>query len=179
MKLRLVLLLLLCMDLAAIETSDNLFECSKIFQERKSELLVELERIDEQRQALEALKTATDALLLQKEVRLQERENNVSTVLKEISQKEANIKKMLEKNEKLLDEIKTLKMDKTSQTFAKMKAGSAAQILEKMSVEEAAAVMMTLKPKIVGQILAKMEAKKASEISLRIASMSSVETKAQ
>ena len=165
-----VLITFFC-TLQAIETSEHLFECNKVFQERKSELLVELERIDEQRQALDALKTATDELFLQKEARLQERENNVSALLKAITQKEENIKKMLEKNEKLLDEIKTLKMNKTSQMFAKMKAGAAAAILENMSVKEAAAVMMTLKPKTVGQILAKMDSKKASDISLQIAAV--------
>lgn len=40
----------------ALQTSDRLFECTEIFKERKSELLVELERIDEQKQALSALK---------------------------------------------------------------------------------------------------------------------------
>ena len=45
---------------------DKIFECTKIFKERKSELLVELERIDEEKQALEALKTATEELLKKK-----------------------------------------------------------------------------------------------------------------
>ncbi len=161
-------LVALSLPLAAIETSDNLFECSKIFQERKGELLVELERIDEQRQALEALKSATDELLQKREALLESREANVTKTLEVITEKEANIKAMMEKNAQILDEIKNLKMDKTSQTFAKMKAASAAQILENMEIEEAAKVMMTLKPKTVGQILAKMDAAKASQITLML-----------
>ncbi len=170
--MRWVLIGLLTCKLLAIETSENLFECSKIFQERKGELLVELERIDEQRQALEALKIATDELIAKKEAVLEQREDNVSATLQAIEKKEANIKTMLEQNQKALDEIKSLKMDKTSQTFAKMKAGAAAEILSNMSVREAARVMMTLKPKTVGKIFAKMDAKKASEITLAIGAMS-------
>jgi len=47
-------------SLYALETSDKLFECTEIFKARKSELLIELERIDEQKQSLSALKTATE-----------------------------------------------------------------------------------------------------------------------
>ncbi|MDX1294857.1 MAG: hypothetical protein R3302_01230 [Sulfurimonadaceae bacterium] len=75
--------LLLCGQLAAIETSEKLFECTKIFEERKGELLVELERIDEQKQALDALKTASDELLSRKEAALIEKEAQVDVKLKD------------------------------------------------------------------------------------------------
>ena len=65
MKL-LLLFTLLTSTLFSLQTSDRLFECTEIFKERKSELLVELERIDEQKQALSALKVATEELLKQK-----------------------------------------------------------------------------------------------------------------
>ncbi|MCD6432757.1 MAG: PDP protein, partial [Sulfurimonas sp.] len=67
MKLFLISVFLLS-SLGALETSERLFECSEIFKERKGELLVELERIDEQRQALSALKIATEELLRKKEI---------------------------------------------------------------------------------------------------------------
>ena len=60
-------------SLIALETSERLFECTEIFKERKSELLVELERIDEQKQALSALKAATEELLKQKESKLNQK----------------------------------------------------------------------------------------------------------
>ncbi|OYZ57173.1 MAG: PDP protein, partial [Sulfuricurvum sp. 24-42-5] len=43
------------------------YECTKIFESRKNELLIELGRIDEERQSLDALKRATEDLLKKKE----------------------------------------------------------------------------------------------------------------
>lgn len=161
-----VLLYLLFSTVFGLEGQEKLFECTQIFQERKSELLVELERIDEQRQALDALKTATDELLDKKEIALNKKEQEVNAKLDEITQKEASIKAMLEANEKALAEIKALKMDKVSQTYAKMKPGAAAGVLSALEAQEAATILTTLKPKTVGKILSKMDAKKASEITL-------------
>ena len=56
----LFIIFIMLTNLFAIQTSDRLFDCTEIFKERKSELLVELERIDEQKQALNAQKIATD-----------------------------------------------------------------------------------------------------------------------
>jgi len=168
--LRLIVLLIITLtSLMAIQTSDRLFDCTEIFKERKSELLVELERIDEQKQALSALKTATEELLKKKEQRLNQKEEVVDKKLQEITQKENTIKKMLEKNEEVLKETKSIKMDKIAQTFAKMKAGSAANILSDMDAQEAASILSSLKPKTVGKILTKMDPKKASELTLLLA----------
>ena len=150
----------------ALETSDRLFDCTEIFKERKSELLVELERIDEQKQALGALKVATEDLLKKREANLSQKEETVDVKLAEITQKEESVKKMLEKNEAILKDVKNLKMNKIAQTFAKMKAAAAANILSDMPSKEAVGIMHSLKPKTVGQILTKMDAKKASELTL-------------
>jgi flagellar motility protein MotE (MotC chaperone) len=165
MKLFLLTLFILT-SLNAIETNDKLFECTEIFKARKSELLIELERIDEQKQALSALKTATEELLVKRETKLSQEEEVVERKLSEISSKEESVKKMLQKNEEILIETKKIKMDKIAQTFAKMKAGSAANVLSTMDLEEAASILSSLKPKTVGQILTKMDAKKASDITL-------------
>ena len=66
MKIAFILFMLNIFYLNALQTSDRLFDCTEIFKERKSELLVELERIDEQKQALNALKIATEDLLKRK-----------------------------------------------------------------------------------------------------------------
>lgn len=165
MKLFLISVLLLS-SLGALETSERLFECSEIFKERKGELLVELERIDEQRQALSALKIATEELLRKKEINLNQKEEIVDRKLLEITQKENSVKKMLKENEDILKELKDIKMSKIAQTFAKMKAGASAQILSDMNPNEATAILRSLKPKTVGQILTKMDAKKASELTI-------------
>jgi len=150
--------------LFSLQTSDRLFDCTEIFKERKSELLVELERIDEQKQALSALKSATEELLKKKEAKLALEEEQVDEKRAEVLEKEQNIKKMLAKNEAILQELKSTKMSKIAQTFAKMKAASAANILSEMDEGEATAILQSLKPKVVGKILTKMDANKASKL---------------
>ena len=163
MKL-LLLLTFIYSNIFALQTSDRLFECTEIFKERKSELLVELERIDEQKQALSALKTATEELLKQKESQLSLKEDAVNEKLTEATKKEASIKKMLAKNEATLKNLKSTKMSKIAQTFSKMKAASASNILSEMPSHDAITILQALKPKVVGKILTKMDAKKASEL---------------
>ncbi|MFA6192832.1 MAG: PDP protein [Sulfurimonas sp.] len=160
----LLLLIVALSSLFSLQTSEKLFECTEIFKERKSELLVELERIDEQKQALDALKSATEELLKKRETQITQKEESVNNKLTEISQKEESIKSMLTKNETALKEMKDLKMNNISQTFAKMKAASAAAILSDMNATEAITILGSLQPKTVGQILTKMDAKKASEL---------------
>lgn len=166
---QIAIILLFSLSLGALETSDKLFECTEIFKARKSELLIELERIDEQKQALGALKTATEELLAKKEVKLSQDEEAVKKKLAEASSKEESAKKMLEKNEQILKEIKELKMSKTAQAFAKMKSANAAGVLSEMPPEEATAILLSLKPEIVSKILSKMDPKKASALTLLLA----------
>ena len=161
-----ILILFTLTSLMAIQKSDRLFDCTEIFKERKSELLVELERIDEQKQALSALKTATEELLKMKEVKISQQEEVVDRNLAAITEKEESIKAMLTKNEAILKEIKEIKTNKIAQTFSKMKAGSSANILSDMDAKEAVVILQALKPKIVGQILTKMDAKKASQLTI-------------
>lgn len=153
-------------QLFALQTSERLFECTEIFKERKSELLVELERIDEQKQALDALRIATEDLLKKKEAKLSLKEDGVNQKLQEITQKENSIKSMLEENKAALKELKDLKMNNIAQTFAKMKPASASGILSEMDPVEATEILKSLKPKTVGKILTKMDSKKASELTL-------------
>lgn len=168
--MRIILILLIgLLPLSALQTSEKLFECTKIFEERKGELLLELERIDEQKQALDALKSATDELIKKREAALSEQEGKNAATLKSIEEKEKNIEAMLQENKKVLDEIKALKMDKVTRTFSKMKPASSAKIMGDMSSEEAARILTTLKPATAGKILAKMDSKKASEITLLLA----------
>ena len=155
---------LLLNSLFALQTSERLFDCTEIFQERKSELLIELERIDEQKQALNSLKIATEELLKQKESKLSLVEEEVDGKLLKITEKEKNIKEMLKKNEAILNELKSTKMSKIAQTFAKMKPASASNILSDMEEKEAVVILQSLKPKVIGKILTKMDSKKASKL---------------
>lgn len=164
-----LLIALLYSSLFSLQNSDKLFECTEIFKERKNELLVELERIDEQKQALSALKTATEDLLKKKEEKLSLEEDAVNAKLEEVSKKEKSIKAMLVKNTQILKELKSTKMSKISQTFSKMKAGAAANILTDMDTKQAVLILQSLKPKVVGKILTKMDPKKASELTQLLA----------
>ena len=163
MKL-LLLIALISSSLFSLQTSDKLFECTEIFKERKNELLVELERIDEQKQALSALKVATEELLKQKGEKLSIKEEEVDAKLAEIQIKETSIKKMMQRNEAALKELKSTKMSKIAQTFSKMKPAAASGILSDMKAHDAMMILQSLKPKVVGKILTKMDAKKASEL---------------
>jgi len=165
--MKLILLVsLIYSSLFALQTSDKLFECTEIFKERKNELLVELERIDEQKQALSALKTATEELLKQKESKLSQQEEIVDSKLSDISKKEESIKKMMMRNETALKELKSTKMSKIAQTFSKMKPAAASNILSDMPVDEATLILQSLSTKVVGKILTKMDAKKASQLTI-------------
>ncbi len=167
MKIILIITVLIS-SLAAYENS-KLYECTKIFEQRKGELVLELERIDEQRQALESLKIATDELLNNKEVFLDQKEKRLNSIEMDVNATKKLTQEMLEENKKVLKEIKELKMDAISKTYSKMKAANAANILSKMDKKEASKILSTLKPKTVGAILGKMKpvdaAKLTSEIS--------------
>jgi len=139
-------------------------DCNRIFEQRKGELIIELERIDEQKQSLEALKAATEAILEKKEKIINEREAKLEAMMEEIEKQKDELEALVAKNEELLDQIKNAKMDKISETYARMKPKSAAPILEAMELEEAVAIMRTLQPKVVGDIFARMDPQKASEI---------------
>ena len=160
----LLLILFIFMELAMADSSNKMYECTKIFENRKNELLVELERIDEQKQALDALKIATEDLLKKKQNDITARESVVNTKSKDVDAKMATVKSMLEENKKLLAEIKSIKMDKITQTYAKMKPDAASNVLSAMDETGAVKILTGLKPNVVGKILSKMEPKKASKI---------------
>lgn len=157
------------MSVFAFEKSEKLFECTEIFKARKGELLIELERIDEQKQALEALKTATEDLLKQKKAKISYEAEIVESKRAEVLEKEALIKSMLEKNKEVLKQISDIKLNKIAQTYSKMKPAASANILSSMKNEDAVLILQSLKPKIVGKILTKMDAKKGSELTLLLA----------
>lgn len=161
-----IAVLLFTTGLFALVPSEKLYDCNEIFRARKGELLRELERIDEQKQSLNSLKAATEELLKRKEAKVTVNEKAVDAKLAEVVAKERSIKLSVEYNEKLLKELKAIKMSKTSETIAKMKPANAAAVLSSMPTKDASDILTTLKPDIVSKILAKMDPKKASEITM-------------
>ncbi|ACZ12940.1 MotE family protein [Sulfurospirillum deleyianum] len=139
-------------------------DCTKVFEERKSELLKEIEKIDEARQSFEALQAATNVLFEKQKSVLKEKESALAKTKEEIEVKEKRIASMLAENKKLLEQIEAKKNDKLDETYIKMKDAAAAAIIEKLPVHEGAAILFTLPPKKVSQIMAKMDPQIASEI---------------
>ncbi len=139
-------------------------DCTKIFEERKSELQREVELIDEAKQSFEALRAATDALFIQKEEALAKEQAQVDVKKAEIVQKEEAVQAMLEENKALLELIQQETENKLRETYNKMKDNAAAGILEALTREEAAAILFSLPPKKVSQILARMNPQVASEL---------------
>lgn len=141
-------------------------DCTKIFEERKVELLKEIEKIDEARQSFEALKAASNALFDKRDTALNEKQAQVDEVLRHISEKEKSIEALIKKNEELLASIDDVKNNKISETYNKMKEGSAASILESMKRPEAASILFTLPAKKVSKIMAKMSPEAASDVTV-------------
>lgn len=160
---RSVCVLLLANLLYSMDTN-TLIDCNKIFEQRKDELVMEIEKIDEEQQALEALQTATQTMLEQRETALAKREMDVNATLQMIENEKKRIEQIKEDNEKLLEAIKKAKDDRISETYAKMKANKAAPILEAMDKNSAAQIMFTLQPKVLSAIMAKMTPVAASDL---------------
>jgi flagellar motility protein MotE (MotC chaperone) len=116
-KLRNIFIVFILVTALFSETID----CTQIFEERKSELLKEVEVIDEARQSFEALRAATNSLFDKQKEKLDIQREDLNATMREVERKEANIKTMLEENQKLLDAINGAKNDKISDTYSKMK----------------------------------------------------------
>lgn len=146
------------------EPKRDVIDCNIIFEQRKSEILRGIEKIDEQQQALQALQVATQAMLDQKEAALKAREAEVAAVLSRVEEKEQRIRRLVKQNEEVLKQIKSAKDDKIAETYAKMKDSKAAPIIENLSDEKAATILFSLESKDMGKILAKMNPTRAAEL---------------
>lgn len=143
-------------------------DCTRVFEERKGELLREIEKVDESKQSLEALQAATNTLFEKQKAALKEKEAALAKTKQEIDAKEKQIAAMLEENKKLLDLVEAKKSEKVDETYIKMKDATAAAIIEKLPVNEGAAIMFGLPAKKISQIFVKMNPQTASEITQRL-----------
>ncbi len=157
-------LLIFILFLSYSFSASNVYECNQIFNQRKDELSNKIEKIDEDRQAYQALRAATNALFDKKKKMLAQKEKDINATLEEVKQKEKNIQNLLAKNKELLQAIKVAKDDKITATYSKMKDQAAAQILSSMSDFEASKILFNLKPKKISKVMAKMSPQKASKI---------------
>ncbi len=127
-----------------------------------------IEKIDEARQSLEALKAATNALFEKQKAHIIEENKKLDIKEAKLATQKKQIEELIAKNQKLLDIIKGAKDDKISETYSKMKDSAAASVFEDLNAEQASSILFTLQPKKISKILAKMDPKKASIITLRL-----------
>lgn len=141
-------------------------DCTTLFESRKSELIKELEKIDEAKQGLEAYKASLDSLSKQKKSLLDKQEADINATFTQVEKTKKEIKAMLEKNDEILKELKNMTTDKVSEAYSKMKDQAAADVLTQMGDVKAAIIMYALPPKKISTIMAKMDPKIASDITL-------------
>uniref|UniRef100_UPI001F29F368 MotE family protein n=1 Tax=Helicobacter salomonis TaxID=56878 RepID=UPI001F29F368 len=155
--------------------AQQFLQCNAIFESRKAEIDRQLQALQERALTLQTLQNQTQSLLDQRSAKVVEREKALGIKLKEFEDKEANLKKtqeenekklkaLIAKNEELLKEIKVASQSKLASTYAKMKDSKAAPILQDLSPAQAAQILSTLEAKDMGKILAKMDPAKAATL---------------
>ncbi|WP_104721742.1 MotE family protein [Helicobacter mesocricetorum] len=148
----------------AEDNEQQIVNCNIIFEQRKAEILKEIEKIDEQQQALQALQSATQNVLNQREEDLKKREAGIASERKALEEKEALIARMIKKNEELLKQVRAETESKVNETYAGMKDSKSAAILENLPEKEAATILFGLDTKTMSKILAKMNPQKAATL---------------
>jgi flagellar motility protein MotE (MotC chaperone) len=175
MKYLLGLVVIASSCLGATSPTTKVVDCRAIFEEKKQELDLKLDAIRKEQSNLDALKGATLSLQGQREKKIELKAKEVLGNLKLITQKELamqqaakqqqdQMKKMIDENKKILEEIKTAKDDKVLAVYMKMKPGSSAAIFSEMNATTASNLIARMDPKKAAEVLAKMDAKKASAI---------------
>ncbi|MDU7693335.1 MAG: flagellar protein [Helicobacter sp.] len=153
--------------------SQNVLSCNIIFENRKSEIIHQLNQLFEKESSIKALERANKDLFEQKESKIKLQEDDLSKKIADFnakkSQEEAlakarldEISQKLAQNEKILKEIQDAAQSKLAQTYAKMKDAKAAAIINDLDLYEAAQILFYLKPQEIGKILSKMDTKKAA-----------------
>jgi flagellar motility protein MotE (MotC chaperone) len=161
------LILILPIFLFAVD-KQKLLDCYAIFDQKRAELEAEAEKILEQKEALEALKNTYMALIKKKEEKLKKKEAEINATLKKIEAQKKAIEELVKENKKLLEAIKKAKLDKVSESYAKMRPGNAAKILQDMNEKDALDILQRLPAKKVAKIFAKMDPTKAAKLSEKL-----------
>ncbi|WP_459886296.1 MotE family protein [Caminibacter profundus] len=164
-KFQVVLMLLLFFSPLLGVDKQKLLDCYEIFDQKKAELEAEAEKILEQKEALEALKNTYMALIKKKEQKLKLKEQEINASLKKIENEKKRIEELLKENKKILEDIKNAKLDKITQSYAKMRAKNAAEILSKMPEKKALLILQKLQPKVLAKIFSKMDPTIAAKLS--------------
>ncbi|MBD5168468.1 MAG: MotE family protein [Helicobacter sp.] len=145
-------------------TPQGVVDCNIIFEQRKAEILDRIQKIDEQQQALQALQSANQAVLDQRESSLEAKEREINATMEAITLKQTKIERLIAQNEEILRLIKQAKDDKISATYTNIKDSKAAPIIEQLDNAEAATILFSLDSKVSSKILSKMTPARAAEL---------------
>ncbi|MGP1485635.1 MAG: MotE family protein [Campylobacter sp.] len=141
-------------------------DCVAVFEARKDEIRLEVDKLDEAKQALEAFKASTQSLYEEQNSKITAREAEVNATLSKVEKEKKEIQDLVKKNEEILSQLKSMTMDKVGEAYGKMKDQAAADVLSAMDRVEAASIMYALSPKKISAIIGKMAPQIASEITL-------------
>jgi flagellar motility protein MotE (MotC chaperone) len=157
---------LLIISLLAKENLQNeeskLVNCYQIFDQRRSELEMELEQIQEQQQAFQALKDASMNILKKKEAKIKKMQAEINATLAKIESTKKENEALVKKYQQILAQIKNATSSKLVQSYSKMRAGNAANILANMDTNTSLEILSKLSPKVLSKIFAKMDPGKAA-----------------
>ena len=146
----------------------KLIDCYQIFDQRRGELEAIVGQIEAQRQAFIALKDASMNILNKKEKKINKKLKDINNTLNQIKlQRQAN-EKLLKQYKKILQEIKNANTSKLVQSYAKMRAGNAAKILQEMDENVSLSILSRLSPKVLSKIFSKMDSVKAAKLSAKL-----------
>ena len=163
MKLLLPFLLFISLFAKNIQSEESkLVNCYKIFDQRRNELEMKLEQIQEQQQAFQALKDASMNILKKKEEKIKKMQAEVNATLAKIEATKKENEELIKKYQKILAQIKSATTSKLVVSYAKMRAGNAANILADMDTNTSLEILSKLSPKVLSKIFAKMDPQKAA-----------------
>ncbi len=160
-NIKILLILFIFSPLFAVD-NQKLLDCYKIFEQKRAELEAKAEALLEKQEAFESLKNTYMALMKKKEKELKLKEQELNATLAKIKEEQKKIQELVKKNEEILKAIKEAKLDKLTESYAKMRPKNAAQILEDMKPKDAIEILQRLSPRILSKILAKMDPAKAA-----------------
>jgi flagellar motility protein MotE (MotC chaperone) len=139
-------------------------ECNAIFEARKREIFVEIDRLDVKKSEFDALKAATERVMIEKDEALKKKEAEIDEKLKRIEEINEEVKQRQKANETVLDQIRELKDGKLTGLYGGMKPGSAGEIMNSLDPYLAAEILSQLDSKIAAGIIARIEPVNAAAI---------------
>lgn len=161
---RLIFLCLFILFVNGNENPSNIVNCNIIFEQRKGELLKELQNIEEQKRLMTNLYNQQQSQNDKKLQELELKEQKVESLLKEVKDKEKEIRDLIKQNEEILANIQNTNTKKISQTYSQMRDSKAAPIIENMPLKDAAELLYSMEAKDMSKILSKMTPQRAAKL---------------